>query len=45
MNLAGYRNLARLITRGRRAAAKGECRLTVDDIAEYAGDLLAVIGE
>jgi error-prone DNA polymerase len=43
MNLAGYRNLSQLITRGRRAAAKGDCRLTVDDIAEYAGDLLAVI--
>ncbi len=43
LNLAGYRNLSRLITRGRRAAEKGECRLTVDDIAEHAGDLLAVI--
>ena len=43
MNLAGYRHLSRLITRGRRAAAKGECRLMVDDIAEHAGDLLAVV--
>src|SRR4051812_45879903 len=43
MNIASYRNLSRLITRGRRAAAKGECRLTVDDVAEHAGDLLAVV--
>src|SRR5205085_639274 len=33
-NLAGYRRLARLITRGRRAAKKGECRLSFQDIAE-----------
>ena len=43
MNLAGYRNLSRLITRGRRAAAKGDCRLTVEDVAEHAGDLLAIV--
>jgi error-prone DNA polymerase len=43
MNLGGYRNLSQLITRGRRNAAKGDCRLTVNDIAEYANDLLAVI--
>ena len=43
MNLNGYRNLSQLITRGRRNAAKGDCRLTVNDIAEYANDLLAVI--
>ncbi|MSQ96506.1 MAG: error-prone DNA polymerase [Gemmataceae bacterium] len=42
MNLAGYRNLSQLITRGRRCAEKGDCRLTVDDVAEYAEDLLAV---
>ncbi|MBI2808903.1 MAG: error-prone DNA polymerase [Planctomycetes bacterium] len=43
MNLAGYRNLSQLITRGRRAAPKGECRLTVEDIASHAPDLLAII--
>ena len=43
MNLTGYRNLSQLITRGRRAAEKGDCRLTVDDVAEYAGNLLAVL--
>src|SRR6266568_1792193 len=42
MNLAGYRNLSRLLTRGRRAAAKGECHLVVDDIAEHAANLLAI---
>ena len=43
MNLAGYRNLSRLITRGRRCAEKGACRLTVEDVAKHAGDLLAVV--
>jgi error-prone DNA polymerase len=43
MNLAGYRNLSRLITRGRRCAEKGACRLMVEDVAEHAGDLLAVV--
>ncbi|MAT14095.1 MAG: error-prone DNA polymerase [Planctomyces sp.] len=36
-----YANLCRLITRGRRRAPKGECELTVDDIAEHADGLLA----
>src|SRR5262245_7340106 len=43
MNHAGYRNLARLITRGRRAAKKGECRLVLDDVAEHADNLLAAV--
>ncbi len=43
MNLAGYRNLARLLTRGRRAAPKGECTLTVADVADHAANLLAVV--
>src|SRR5207245_779721 len=42
-NLAGYRNLSRLITRGRRAAKKGECRLVLADIAEHAEHLLAAV--
>jgi error-prone DNA polymerase len=42
-DLAGYRALARLITRGRRAAAKGECRLTFQDLAEHAAPLLAAV--
>jgi error-prone DNA polymerase len=46
-NSAGYRRLSRLITRGRRSAKKGECRLCFQDIVEHAGehagDLLAVV--
>jgi error-prone DNA polymerase len=38
---AAYGRLARLITRGRRRAAKGQCRLSLDDIAEHAAGLLA----
>ena len=43
MNVAGYRNLSRLITVGRRTAPKGECHLTVADVAAHADDLLAVL--
>jgi len=38
---AAYGRLARLITRGRRRAVKGECELTFDDLAEHAQGLLA----
>ncbi|MFN7804178.1 MAG: error-prone DNA polymerase [Planctomycetaceae bacterium] len=38
---AGYGRLARLITRGRRAAPKGECHLRFDDLAAHAEGLLA----
>ncbi len=41
MHRAGYANLCRLITRGRRNAPKGECRLTSADVAEHAAGLLA----
>ncbi len=41
MNRAGYANLCRLITRGRRNAPKGECRLTFADVSEHAAGLLA----
>jgi error-prone DNA polymerase len=37
----GYAHLARLITRGRRAAPKGECCCRFDDLADLAGGLLA----
>src|SRR5271166_5131963 len=43
MNLAGYRNLSRLLTRGRRAAPKGECTLTAADVADHAANLLAIV--
>ena len=36
-----YGRLARLITRGRRNAEKGDCRLTFDDLAEHSDGLLA----
>src|SRR5262245_19758269 len=38
---ASYGRLARLLTLGRRAAPKGECRLTFDDVAAHAAGLLA----
>ncbi len=38
---AAYGRLARLLTQGRRAAPKGECRLTFDDVAAHAAGLLA----
>jgi error-prone DNA polymerase len=37
-----YHRLARLITRGCLAAPKGECRLSLQDVAEHADGLLAV---
>jgi error-prone DNA polymerase len=40
---AAYGRLARLITRGRRRAKKGECRLCFDDIAQHSEGLLAGI--
>jgi error-prone DNA polymerase len=42
-NRAAYGQLAHLITRGRRAAEKGECRLSFSDIAEHAAGLLAAV--
>jgi len=38
---AAYGRLCRLITRGRRRAAKGRCELTWQDVAEHAEGLLA----
>src|SRR6185503_5688932 len=40
---ASYGRLCRLITRGRRQAEKGECLLTVADVAEFAVGLVAGI--
>ncbi|MEM8679366.1 MAG: error-prone DNA polymerase [Planctomycetota bacterium] len=40
-NRAAYGRLARLLTLGRRRAAKGDCELTVDDIAAHAEGLIA----
>ena len=38
---AAYSQLTLLITKGRRAAPKGECRLTFDDVAGHSAGLLA----
>src|SRR5579864_8146074 len=40
---AAYGRLCRLLTRGRCNAPKGECRLTLDDLAEHAEGLLACV--
>ncbi|MGI9013060.1 MAG: error-prone DNA polymerase [Phycisphaerales bacterium] len=42
MNRAGYANLSRLLTIGKRRAGKGECFLHIHDIADHAVDLIAV---
>ncbi len=41
MDREGYGQLCRLLTRGRRLAPKGECRLACADVAEYSRGLLA----
>jgi error-prone DNA polymerase len=38
-----YGRLSSLITRGRRAAPKGQCRLTLADVADHADGLLAAV--
>ena len=40
MNRDGYGRLCQLLTRGRRQAPKGECRLAFADVAEHASGLL-----
>ena len=43
---ASYGRLCRLITRGRQRAPKGECALTLEDIAEFSAGLVAgVVGQ
>jgi error-prone DNA polymerase len=42
-DLEAYGRLARLITRGCRAAEKGSCRLHLRDLAEHADGLLAAV--
>jgi error-prone DNA polymerase len=42
-DIKAYGRLSRLITHGRRAAQKGECRLRLDDIADHAEGLLAAV--
>ncbi|MBS0197600.1 MAG: PHP domain-containing protein, partial [Planctomycetes bacterium] len=38
-----YRRLCRLLTLGKRRAAKGECRLNVEDLTELNAGLLAIV--
>ncbi|MEX0819294.1 MAG: error-prone DNA polymerase, partial [Pirellulaceae bacterium] len=40
---AAYGRLARLLTLGRRRAPKGECELTIEDIAQHSEGLLAAV--
>jgi error-prone DNA polymerase len=42
-NRQGYARLSTLITHGRRNAAKGECSLTFDDVAQHASGLIACV--
>jgi error-prone DNA polymerase len=42
-DLHAYGRLSRLITRGRRAAEKGECQLSFADVAEHAAGLFAAV--
>jgi error-prone DNA polymerase len=42
-DVRAYASLARLITRGRRSAEKGECHLSLDDLAAHVEGLLAAI--
>jgi DNA-directed DNA polymerase III PolC len=42
-DLEAYKRLSRLLTAGNRRAAKGECDLTFDDLAEYAEGILAIV--
>ena len=39
----GYRNLCRLVTRGKLRAPKGQCDLGWDDLEEHAGGLVALV--
>jgi error-prone DNA polymerase len=43
MDRNGYGQLCRLITRGRRQAPKGECRLEFNDVSEHSRGLIAGI--
>ncbi|XVJ60428.1 MAG: error-prone DNA polymerase [Tepidisphaera sp.] len=40
---AAYGRLCRLLTLGKRAAEKGECKLTIDDLIAHESGLLAVV--
>lgn len=44
MDQPGYRNLCRLVTRGRLRCAKGQCRVAWPEVAEHATGLIALWG-
>jgi error-prone DNA polymerase len=43
MNVEGYKRLSLLLSQGNREAAKGECDLTIKDLAEFTEDLLVIV--
>ncbi len=43
MDVEGYKRLSRLLTLGNRRAAKGECDLSFEDLAQHAEGLLAIV--
>jgi len=43
MDLDGYKRLSRMLSQGNRRAAKGECDLTFDDLAQFSEGLLAIV--
>jgi error-prone DNA polymerase len=43
MNVEGYKRLSLLLSKGNEHAAKGECKLTFDILAEYADHILAIV--
>ena len=43
MNLEGYKRLSRLLTVGNRRAAKEQCEIYFEDIAQHAENLIAIV--
>ena len=43
MNIEGYKRLSLLLSKGNEHAAKGECKLTFELLAEYADHILAFV--
>ncbi|MBN9090297.1 MAG: error-prone DNA polymerase [Reyranella sp.] len=43
MNVEGYKRLSLLLSKGNEKAAKGECKLTFEMLAQYADHILAIV--
>ena len=43
MNVEGYKRLSLLLSKGNEHAAKGECKLTFELLAEHADHILAIV--